>query len=89
MNVILNNAILNKEEIQIQFIKKHGSLISNILVVVLVLLAIYSKIHDGQMDTLFNMKDIYLVVGAFIGLVVLRFMSKRKTESSSINKTKK
>ena len=83
------NGILRREGIPIQFFKKHGSLISNILVVVLVLLAIYSKIHDGQMDMLFNMEDIYLVVGAFLGLVVLRFMSRKNTESPSDQKKKK
>ncbi len=77
-----------KEEIPIQFIKKHGSLISNLLVVLLVLLAIYAKIHNGEMDTLFKMEDAYIVVGAFLGMVVLRFMVGKRSESTPDKKKK-
>ena len=81
--------VFRREEIPIQFFKKHGSMISNILVVVLVLLAIYAKIHDGQVDMLFKIEDIYLVVGAILGMVVLRFMTKKHAESASNQKKKK
>ncbi len=48
-------------------------MISNVLVVLLVLLAIYSKTQDEEAAPLFRMEDAYLIVGAFLGFVVLRF----------------
>jgi len=49
-------------------------------VVLLVLLAIYSKMQDEEAPPLFQMEDAYLIVGAFLGFVVLRFAfgSKQK-----------
>ncbi len=62
----------------IEFLKKHSSLISNIMVVLLVLGAVYVKLQEQGTDSLFRFEDIYILVGAMLGLVVLRFLSKRK-----------
>ena len=60
--------------------KKHGSLISNVLVVLLVLLAIYVKVNDAEAAPLFRMEDAYLLVGALLGMVVLRFIVGKKQD---------
>ena len=63
---------------KIDFIKTHGKLITNVLVVLLVVLAIYSKLQDNGIDSLFSWNDLYILAGALLGLGVIRLISKRR-----------
>lgn len=62
----------------IDFIKAHGKFITNVLVVLLVLLAVYSKLQDNGIDSLFRWNDLYILAGALLGLGVIRLISKRR-----------
>lgn len=62
----------------IDFFKAHGKLITNVLVVLLVLLAVYSKLQDNGIDSLFRWNDLYILAGALLGLGVIRLISKRR-----------
>ena len=61
----------------IDFIKTHGKLITNVLVVLLVILAVCSKLQDNGIDSLFRLTDLYILAGALLGLGVIRLISKR------------
>ena len=43
--------------------KAHGKLITNILVVLLVVLAVYTKLQENGMDSLFKLTDLYILAG--------------------------
>ena len=59
------------------FIKNLGS-ISNVVVVLVVLAAIYVKMNDAGAVAIFRGSDIYILVGAVLALVVLKiFYSHR------------
>ena len=62
----------------IEFMKNHGKLITNILVVLLVIMAVYTKLQENGMDALFKLTDLYILAGGLLGLLVIRFFSKRK-----------
>lgn len=62
----------------ISFLKSHGKAVSNALVVLLVLLAVYEKTQSGGLDSLFQFTDLYIVVGAVLALVLLRVIGRRK-----------
>ena len=62
----------------IRFIKEHAAFISNAAVVLLVLAAIYVKITDEGADVMFKAGDAYIIVGAFLALLVLRMVAKRQ-----------
>lgn len=62
----------------ISFWKKHGKTVSNILVVLLVAGAIYSKVQDNGVDSLFRASDLYILLGAMIGLLVIRWFGSRQ-----------
>lgn len=62
----------------IRFWKKHGKTVSNILVVLLVAGAIYSKVQDNGVDSLFRASDLYILLGAMIGLLVIRWFGSRQ-----------
>ncbi len=61
----------------ISFWKQHGKAISNVLVVMLVVGAIYAKIQDNGVDSLFRLTDLYILAGALLGLGVIRWLGKR------------
>ena len=63
---------------KIDFIKTHGKLITNVLVVLLVVLAIYSKLQDNGIDSLFRWNDLYILAGGILGLLLLRFIGQRR-----------
>ncbi|SHK76004.1 hypothetical protein SAMN05216582_11635 [Selenomonas ruminantium] len=70
------NAELRVEKIE--FIRNHGKFITNILVVLLVVMAVYTKLQENGMDALFKLTDLYILAGGLLGLLVVRFLSKRK-----------
>ena len=59
-----------------QFLKAHGRLISNILVVLLVILAIISKVQNNETDSFIHDNDVYIFAGAVIGFLILRTMQR-------------
>lgn len=63
---------------KIEFMKAHGKLITNILVVLLVVLAVYTKLQENGMESLFKLTDLYILAGGILGLLVIRFIGKRK-----------
>jgi len=63
---------------KIDFLKNNGKLITNILVVILVVAAVYTKLQENGMDSLFKLTDLYILAGGLLGLLVIRFLSKRK-----------
>ena len=63
---------------KIEFIKAHSKIITNILVVLLVVVAIISKLQEDGMEALFKLTDLYILAGGLLGLLVIRFFSKRK-----------
>ena len=63
---------------KIEFLKNNGKLITNILVVLLVVMAVYTKLQENGMDSLFKLTDLYILAGGLLGLLVIRFLSKRK-----------
>jgi hypothetical protein len=62
---------------EIDILKKHGKVISNVLVVLLVLGAIYAKVQDNGVDSLFRSTDLYIPAGALVGLAVIRLYSRK------------
>ncbi len=62
----------------IEFIKTHSKLITNILVVLLVVVAIYTKLQENGMEALFKLTDLYILAGGLLGLLVIRFLGKRR-----------
>ena len=58
------------------FLKAHGRLISNILVVILVLMAIYVKVTENGMDDLVHEKDIYIFAGAILAFLLIRMFQR-------------
>jgi len=63
---------------KIDFLKTNGKMITNILVVLLVVVAVYTKLQENGMDSLFKLTDLYILAGGLLGLLVIRFFSKRK-----------
>lgn len=63
---------------KIDFLKNHGKLITNILVVLLVVMAVYTKLQENGMDSLFKLTDLYILAGGLLGLLVIRFIGNRR-----------
>ncbi|TYZ23971.1 hypothetical protein [Selenomonas ruminis] len=61
----------------ISFLKQHGKVISNVLVALLVIGAIYTKVQENGADSLFRMSDLQILAGAILGLLVIRWFNKR------------
>jgi len=59
------------------FFKQRAKLISNILVVIAVLIAIYIKWTGDGSDAFFKEYDVYIIGGIALGFVVLSFLKKR------------
>ena len=63
---------------KIDILKKHGKAISNVLVVLLVLGAVYTKAQDSGVDSLFRSTDLYILLGAMVGLAVIRVYNRKR-----------
>ncbi len=59
------------------FIKKRARLISNVLVVIAVVIAIYIKWQGDGSEAFFKEYDVYIIGGIALGFVVLSFLKKR------------
>jgi hypothetical protein len=44
----------------------------------LVVLAVYTKLQENGMESLFKLTDLYILAGGILGLLVIRFIGKRK-----------
>lgn len=60
-----------------KFLKAHGRLISNILVVILVAMAIYVKITENGTEDLIHEQDIYIFAGAILAFLLIRIFQRR------------
>lgn len=60
------------------FVKKHKKIILNLLVIVAVLLAIYSKWTKSGEQGFFRETDIYIFAGVVLGFLVLNFFNRFK-----------
>ena len=61
-----------------QFLKAHGRVMSNILVVILVIMAIYVKVSNNGTDDLVHEQDIYIFAGIIIAFLILNFLKRLK-----------
>ena len=59
-----------------KFLKAHGRLISNILVVILVAMAIYVKITENGTEDLIHEQDIYIFAGAILAFLLIRLFQR-------------
>ena len=59
------------------FLKAHGRLISNILVVILVAMAIYVKVTENGTEDLVHEQDIYIFAGAILAFLLIRIFQRR------------
>ncbi len=59
------------------FFKKRARQISNVLVVIAVVIAIYIKWTGDGSDAFFKEYDVYIIGGIALGFVVLSFLKKR------------
>ena len=59
------------------FIKKRARQISNVLVVIAVVIAIYIKWTGDGSEAFFKDYDVYIIGGIALGFVVLSFLKKR------------
>ena len=59
------------------FIKKRARQISNVLVVIAVVIAIYIKWTGDGSEAFFKEYDVYIIGGIALGFVVLSFLKKR------------
>lgn len=59
------------------FFKKRARLISNVLVVLAVVIAIYIKWTGEGSEAFFKEYDVYIIGGIALGFVVLNFLKKR------------
>ena len=60
------------------FLKKHWKKISNVLVVIAVLLAIYVKWTESGESSFIRENDIYIFAGIALGFVMLNFINKHR-----------
>ena len=58
------------------FLKAHGRLISNILVVILVAMAIYVKVTENGTEDLVHEQDIYIFAGAILAFLLIRIFQR-------------
>ena len=59
------------------FFKKRARVISNVLVVIAVVIAIYIKWSGDESEIFFKQNDVYIIGGIALGFVVLSFLKKR------------
>ena len=63
--------------IRLYFFKKNARQISNVLVVVAVVIAVYIKWTGDGSEAFFREYDVYIIGGIALGFVVLSFFKKR------------
>ena len=66
--------------IAISFLKTHARIISNVLILLLVLAAIYIKVAEEGTNALFRQEDLYIAIGALLAFLLLRMLSRRNTK---------
>ena len=59
-----------------KFLKAHGRLISNILVMILVAMAIYVKVTENGTEDLVHEQDIYIFAGAILAFLLIRLFQR-------------
>ncbi|MDY4696728.1 MAG: hypothetical protein SO362_02435 [Selenomonas montiformis] len=64
---------------KISFWKQYGKKISNAGIVLLVALAVWEKERSGGADSLFREQDLYILIGAVLAMVLLRWFARRHT----------
>lgn len=62
----------------IKFFKGNAGFISNVAVALIVLVAIFVKIRDEGAAVMFRAEDAYVIVGAFLALLVLRIAAQHQ-----------
>lgn len=60
------------------FVKKHAKVISNVLVAVAVVIAIYIKWSEGGTEEFFTEYDLYIFAGIAVGFLVISAFNKRR-----------
>lgn len=68
------------------FLKKRARLISNVLVVIAVVVAIYIKWSGGESEIFFKENDVFIIGGIALGFVVLSFLKKRNKKQGVLKK---
>ena len=63
--------------VEMDFFKKNARQISNVLVVVAVVLAVYIKWTGDGSEAFFKEYDVYIIGGIALGFVVLSFFKKK------------
>ena len=66
-----------KGENIIEFYKKHGKIITNVAVALLVIVAIAVKAGEEGSQVLFKADDLYLLAGAVLAFILLRMFTKK------------
>ena len=67
----------SKGENIIEFYKKHGKIITNAAVALLVIVAIAIKTGEEGGQVLFRADDLYLLAGAVLAFILLRMFTKK------------
>lgn len=67
----------SKGENIIEFYRKHGKIITNLAVVLLVICAIAVKANEEGGNALFRADDLYLLAGAVLAFILLRMFTKK------------
>ena len=62
------------------FLRRHGKVINNVGVVLVVLLAVYVKMNDESGKVLFSINDVYIIVGFFLAFGFLIMLKKHRKE---------
>ena len=63
-----------------EFLRRHGRVINNVAVVLVVLLAIYVKMNDESGKVLFSVNDVYIIGGFFLAFGFLSMLKKHRKE---------
>lgn len=61
-----------------EFLKTHGRLISNILIVILVAMAIFVKVSENGTDDFIHEKDMYIFAGAVLVLLLMHIFQRNR-----------
>ena len=61
-----------------KFLRRHGKVINNVGVVLVVLLAIYVKMNDEGGAAFFKPQDAFIIGGAFLAFLLLYIFKKKK-----------
>ena len=60
------------------FLRRNFKTINNIAVVLVVLMAVYVKIHDEDAQITFKLGDVYIIAGVFLAFSFLYLFKKRR-----------